>query len=226
MNETTATVPTPAQPVSFRNELLRKSIHLCSLSIPVAYVYLTRETMLTILVPLTVLTVGVDLLRSFNGAVFRMYRSIFGPILRNHEQTLGKVTLNGASWVFLSALACVLVFPKLITVTAFAILIISDTVGAIIGRRYGTRRYRDKSLEGSSAFVVSACIVVLCTPKVSYHWAEYLAGFVSTIVGAVAEVFSFDIIDDNFSIPIAIGFSLWAMYALFFPGFDVHILDS
>jgi dolichol kinase len=215
-----------AHHVSFRNELLRKSIHLCSLSIPIACAYWSRETMLTLLLPLTIVTIAVDLLRSFSRPVFDLYQTIFGTILRRHEQTPGKVTLNGASWVFLSALVCILIFPTLITITAFAILIISDTVAAIIGRRYGTKKYRDKTIQGSTAFVISACIVVLCTPKVAYHWTEYLIAAVSTIFGALAEVFSFDVIDDNFSIPIAIGLTLWAMYAIFLPGFNVHILGN
>ena len=217
---------TAPQVVSFRHELLRKSIHLCSISIPIAYSYLSRDTMLWVLIPLTAMTVAVDLLRSFSRPVFRLYTRMFGAILRKHEQSPQKVTLNGASYVFLSAAVCVFLFPKLITITAFAILIISDTTGAIIGRRYGTKKYRDKTIQGSTAFVVSAVIVILCTPKVSYLFGEYVIASVSAVVGAIAEVFSFDIIDDNFAIPIAIGFSLWALYLIFFPGLNVHILDS
>jgi dolichol kinase len=222
MKDQAAAAPAKTQHVSFRHELLRKSIHLCSLSFPIAYVYVSRDVMLAILLPLTVLTVAVDLLRSFSKPVFNLYQTVFGSILRGHEQTPGKITLNGASWVFLSAITCVLIFPKLITVTAFAILIISDTVGAIVGRRYGSRRFKDKSLEGTSAFIISAWIVVLCTPKVSYHWTEYLVGAIAAVFGAASEVFSYNIIDDNFAIPIAVGFALWAMYALFLPGFDIY----
>jgi dolichol kinase len=224
MNDPAAAAPAVVQRVSFRHELLRKSIHLCSLSIPVAFTYWSKDTMLSILLPMTAVTVIVDLLRSFYPPVFDLYQTIFGAILRHHEQTPGKVTLNGASWVLLTAVVCILVFPKLITVTAFAILIISDTVGAIVGRRYGTRKFNDKSLEGSTAFILSAWIVILCTPKVSYFWGEYLIAAVAAVIGALAEVFSYNIIDDNFAIPIAIGFAMWAMYALFLPGFNLHSL--
>lgn len=47
--------------ISYKQELIRKSIHLCSLSIPIAYSFLDKETALTILIPLTILAVSIDL---------------------------------------------------------------------------------------------------------------------------------------------------------------------
>lgn len=212
-------------PVDYQYELLRKGIHLCSLSIPVVYFFISRELTLSILIPMTVLFVVADLLRSFHPPTFALYRRIFGKMLRTHEQTLEKKTLNGATWVLISATFCVFVFPKLITITAFSILIISDTVAALVGRRFGTRRYRGKSLEGSTAFVISAALVVLLTPKVAHLPGEYLIGIVAGVVGAVAEVLSFGIIDDNFAIPVSIGATLWLLYALALPALNVYILD-
>jgi dolichol kinase len=145
-------------------------------------------------------------------------------MLRTHEKSATKKTLNGASWILLSAIVCILAFPKVIAVTAFAILIISDSSAAIIGRRFGTRRYRDKSLQGSIAFVISAWIVVLFTPKIGYLPGEYIAAGVAAIFGAVAEVFSFGIIDDNFAIPVSIGAVLWLSYLIFLPHLNVFLL--
>jgi dolichol kinase len=211
--------------VDYRNELLRKAIHLCSLSIPIAYAYLPRDIMLQLLLPLTALFVAGDLLRSVHPFFFKLYTNMFGAMLRRHEKSMQKKTLNGASWVLLSAVFCVLVFPRLITITAFAILIVSDTMAALIGRRFGTRRYRDKSLEGSLAFVLSAVVVILFTPKAAGLWMEYVLAAVAAVAGAGAEVLSFDIIDDNFAIPVAIGGALWLLYLVLLPGVNVHILD-
>lgn len=213
------------QHVSFQYELVRKGIHMMSLSIPVVYYFVSQSTMLFLLLPVTAAFVIGDLLRSFHQPSFALYQRVFGPMLRAHEKTPHKKTLNGASWVLLSAIFCVLVFPKLITITAFTILIISDTTAALIGRRFGTKKFNDKSLEGSTAFVVSAAIVILLTPKVQHGIAEYVIGMVSGVFGALAEVFSFDIIDDNFAIPVAIGVSLWVMYVLFLPELNVYLLD-
>lgn len=215
-----------AEHVSFEFELMRKGIHMMSLSIPVAYYFISKDLALMILVPMTLLFVVADVLRSFHEPSFRLYNRIFGRMLRPHEKTKEKKTLNGASWVLLSATFCVLVFPKVITITAFAILIVSDTVAALIGRRYGTRRFNDKSLEGSSAFVISAIIVILFTPKLQYAAAEYFIAIAAAVIGAIAEVLSFDIIDDNFAIPVAIGSAMWLMYVLFLPELNVYSLDS
>lgn len=214
------------QHVSFQYELVRKGIHMVSLSIPVLYYFISKPLALSILVPLTVLFVLADVLRSFHAPSFALYERIFGRMLRPHEKTLQKKTLNGASWVLISATFCVLVFPKLITITAFAILIISDTTAALVGRRFGTKKFNDKTLEGSSAFVFSAFIVILFTPKVAHAPAEYLIACISAIIGALAEVFSFDIIDDNFAIPVSIGAVLWLLYAIFLPEMNIHLLDS
>ncbi|MCZ7558182.1 MAG: dolichol kinase [Bacteroidia bacterium] len=212
--------------VSFRSELLRKSIHMTSLSIPVAYAMISKDLALLILIPMTAAFLIADVLRTFHAPSFRLYERIFGHMLRAHEKTQEKKTLNGATWVLISATFCVLVFPKLITITAFAILIISDTVAALIGRRFGTKKYRGKTLEGSSAFVLSAIIVILFTPKLTHSPGEYAIAIVSAVIGAIAEVFSFDIIDDNFAIPVAIGSALWLLYLVVFPELNVYSLDG
>ena len=56
--------------------------------------------------------------------------------------------------------------------------------------------------------------------------SDLLIAVIAGIVGAVAEVFSFDIIDDNFAIPVAIGAALWLMYALFLPELNIYLLDG
>ncbi|MBR9976032.1 MAG: dolichol kinase [Bacteroidetes bacterium] len=219
-------VEAAGQNVSFQYELIRKGIHMMSLSIPVGYYFISQSTALLILVPLMLAFLVGDLLRTFHQPSFELYQRVFGRMLRAHEKTQQKKTLNGATWVLLSAVFCVLVFPKLITITAFAILIISDTTAALIGRRFGTKKFNDKTLEGTSAFIVSAAIVILFTPKVQHIAAEYVIAMVSGIVGAVAEVFSFNIIDDNFAIPVAIGLAMWLMYALFLPELNIYLLDG
>jgi dolichol kinase len=218
--------PLPDEKVSFQWELMRKGIHLCSLSIPILYYYVPRSLALKVLIPGAAFFLGGDLLRLFHKPSFELYKRIFGRMLRTHEQLEHKRTFNGATWVLISALFCVLVFPKLIAITAFTILIISDTTAALVGRRFGTRKYRGKTLEGSTAFVASAAIVLLFTPKVAYLPAEFLIGVIAAIFGAIAEIFSFNVIDDNFAIPVTIGFTLWGMYLLFLPQLDVTVLDA
>jgi dolichol kinase len=112
--------------------------------------------------------------------------------------------------VILSALLCVLLFPKLITVTAFTILIISDASSALFGRAFGKHKFLDKSLEGSLAFVVSGWIVIALVPKALNHPAEYIAGAIGAVVGGIVEAASVRLrLDDNLSVPVSIGITMW-----------------
>jgi dolichol kinase len=95
--------------------------------------------------------------------VAKIFYTIFGFLLRQHEVDTGKKNLNGATYVLISALICVIIFPKIFFVTAFTILIISDSLAALIGRKFGRHKLFAKSLEGTLAFFISASIVILFT---------------------------------------------------------------
>ena len=207
--------------IDYRAEVIRKSIHLCSLSIPIIYYFISREEALLLLVPVTAAFLAVDLLRYYNAATAKIFYSVFGWLLRSHEHDGGGKRLNGATHVLISATLCVLVFPKLITITAFAVLIISDSAAALVGRRFGKRKFLSKSAEGSTAFFVSALIVIAATPKISTGAGEYPIAIVAAAIGTVVEALSFGI-DDNLSIPISIGTVMWVLYDLFYPSLNLH----
>jgi dolichol kinase len=208
--------------IEYRHELIRKAIHLCSLSIPVIYYFIPKSFALKLLAPITFSFLAVDLARLYIPSFAQLFYGVFGWLLRKKERTPSIKSLNGATNVLLSACLCVLIFPKVITVTAFAILIISDSTSALIGRRFGKRKFFDKSLEGSLAFVASALLVVIVTPKVAADWREYAIGFFAAAVGAVVEASS-SAIDDNISVPVSIGAVMWALYALLLPALDLYL---
>lgn len=208
--------PPQARQITFKGELIRKGIHLVSMSIPVMYFYVTRSTAIAILLPVTIFFLAVDMSRHYVPAVHHIVARLFDPILRPHERKSG--LLSGATYVFISALFCVLVFPKLITITAFSILIVSDASSALIGRRLGRHKFLDKSLEGSIAFVVTAFIVVLVTPKAgagSLFGIEFAIGAIAAVLGGIAEAGSASShLDDNLSVPLTVGFTMWGLYYL------------
>lgn len=208
---------------SYGAELARKAIHLCSLSIPIVYYYIPQTTALAILIPLTLIAAGSDYARFRFPAFGTFYSTYLGWLLRSHERDHDQKRFNGATYVLLSAVLCVLLFPKVITITAFAILIISDTLAALVGRKYGRRRFLSKSLEGAAAFLLSALVVVAFTPKILYLPGEYIIGVIGALVGTVVESASIAI-DDNLSIPLAIGAVMWLMYLVFLPSVDMYAL--
>ena len=203
--------------INYRDELVRKLIHLCSLSIPIIYYFIPRYNAIIILSIFTFIAIVLDLSRYFYPSIGKIFYSIFGFLLREHEVDHKKKNLNGATYVFISALLCVLIFPKVFFITAFCILIVSDSSAALIGRKFGKHRFLAKSFEGTLAFFISASIVVLFTPKIEYHTMEYIIGFISAAVGAIVENISFGFADDNLSIPISIGFTMWGLYLLLLP---------
>jgi dolichol kinase len=209
--------------IDFRSELIRKAIHLSSLSIPVIYYHITKELALQILVPLTVAFIVVDLARYYHQPIADWFYRWFGWLLRRHEQDEQRKRLNGATNVLIAATLCVLVFPKILVVTALGILIFSDSTSALIGRRFGKHRFLGKSLEGTFAFFVTAVLVVLVTPKVAGLTTEYLIGIVAAAVGTLTEAAPLHI-DDNLSVPIVICGTLWGLYALLLPSVNLFHL--
>lgn len=207
--------------IDYKDELLRKGIHLCSLSIPVIYYFITRELALSILVPLVIFSLVADLSRYYFPSFGNFFYKVFGFLLRDHEKDHLKKNLNGATYVLIAAAITVLIFPKVIAVSAFAILIVSDISAALVGRRFGKVKFLSKSLEGTLAFFVSACIVIIFAPKVEGLALEYLIGFTAAFVGAIAENISFGYADDNLTIPLSVGITMWVLYSILLPGLNL-----
>lgn len=203
--------------IDYQSELLRKAIHLCSLSIPVIYYFITRELALSILIPLTVFSLLIDLGRHYFKSLNVLVEKFFGFMLRKHERDSKKKNLNGATYVLISAVLTLLLFPKVFAVTAFAVLIIGDIAAALIGRKFGRTKFLFKSLEGTLAFFVFSCFVILLTPKITGNMTEFLIGFAAAAVGAIAENISGSWADDNLTIPLSIGITMWILYSVFLP---------
>lgn len=199
--------------ISYTQELLRKSIHLLSLGIPLIYSYVDKTTGLWLLLPVTTLFLATDILSHRNGWVRQWVMKYFGGMMRSHELRSDKFLLNGASYVLLSACLCVIIFPKIIAITAFTVLIISDICAALFGRKFGKHKFLDKSLEGTSAFIISAFIVVAIIGNLNHApWTFYASGMIASVAGGIIENISIRLrMDDNFSIPATIGVIMWIL---------------
>ncbi len=200
-----------SEDIPYSQEVIRKTVHLVSLSIPIIYIYVDQKLALFILLPMALIAVTLDVLSKKQGSLSeKIIIGLFGKMLRKHELNNKEVLLNGASWVLISAFLTVLVFPKIIAVVAFIILIISDISAALIGRKWGKTKLGTKSLEGTLAFMISGFLVVLV---IGYFFngdlIYYLAGFFGSIVGGFAELYAKELkLDDNLSIPIGVGITM------------------
>jgi dolichol kinase len=197
--------------IGFRQEVLRKSIHLLSLAIPIAYIFVDKLPAILILLPMAILAVILDILSKVNNRFRQIYIDLFGDMLRKHEKKKKKIILNGASWVLISAVIMVIVFPKIIVVTAFTILILSDISAALVGRKYGKHKLFNKTWEGTAAFIVTAFFVVLAygiifSAPISYYIFGFAGAIVSGLIEAASKVLK---LDDNLTIPISAGIIMW-----------------
>ncbi len=209
--------------IDYKDELVRKLIHLTSMLIPVIYYFIPKLDALVILGGLVIFAMTLDLSRYFSPQIAKVFYKMFGFLLRKHEIDNEKKNLNGATYVLISAFIGVFIFPKVIFIAAFSILIVGDSMAALIGRKYGKNKFIFKSLEGTLAFFISSCIVILFAPKIGFFPEEYLIGFIVAFIGAFTENISYKFVDDNLSIPFAVGFSLWLLYAIFLPGHELTL---
>jgi dolichol kinase len=213
--------------IPYVQEIARKSIHLTSLSIPIIYSFIDKELALWLLAPLAAFTLCVDAARYFFPGIRSLVASLFGKMMRQHELDENRFILSGATYVLLSAVGCVLFFPKVIAISAFSILIISDVASALIGRKFGTRRFLDKSFEGTMAFWVTAMAVIAWIGVINgAPTSFYLIGFFASLVGGVVEAASIRLkMDDNFSIPASIGLTMWLLLSAIDPAAYAEIVS-
>ena len=188
------------------------------------YYFVSKSTALTILIPLALVFGLSDVARIFHPRTRELYHKFFGWLLRKRERDDAGKSLNGATYVLLSACIFIWIFPKLIFITAFSILIISDTLAALVGRRFGRHPFLKKTLEGTAAFFLSALVVVACTPKAEGIATEYFIGAAAALIGATVEAW-LTFLDDNILIPLSVGAALWLLYILLLPAVNVYALD-
>ena len=207
--------------IDYKAELLRKSIHLISISIAVIYYFVTRELALTILIPLTTLSLILDLARYLSPAYKKYLYSIVGFMLREHEINSKKIILSGATYVLIAALVTVLFFPKAFVILGIAVLIFGDIFAALIGRKFGRHKFLFKSLEGTISFFIFGSLIMLLTPKIEGSLTEYLIGFAAVAVAAIIENVSNGWADDNLTVPLAVCGTMTILYSIFLPNLEL-----
>ena len=187
---------------SFRKELFRKAIHLSSLWIPAAIYFMPKIVLIPILL---VILIGNIVLEYGNFKKYSWARKSFGILffrtLRNKEMSREHFQFTGAIYVLLASLLCLCLFEKEIACIALTVMLISDCAAALVGRSIGKHKiYKNKTLEGTLAFFVSAIVINLL------FWQVYpftLASIGACLVATLAEVYEDKIeIDDNLSVPL------------------------
>ncbi|MDW8436410.1 MAG: SEC59/DGK1/VTE5 family protein [Chloroherpetonaceae bacterium] len=211
-----ATSDAAGEQIDYKNELARKAIHLASILIPIIYYHITKELALMLLVPMFLGFFLVDFLKMFVKPVANLYYKHFGAMLRPHELDPSQRNFNGATYVTLAAVLVVWLFPKIIAIASFAILILADTAAALVGRKFGKTKIGAKTLEGSVAFFALALLVVFVTPKLNP-----VVGLVIAVSATLAELYPIRLgnwtMDDNLAIPLVSAMAGLLCYLTFIP---------
>tara|TARA_Y100001978_G_scaffold69943_1_gene62849 strand:+ start:4912 stop:5505 length:594 start_codon:yes stop_codon:yes gene_type:complete len=183
---------------NYKNEILRKLIHLFDSVIPLSLFYISRENLLFILTPLTIIFIILDFSRHHITFLGKIYSTFFNIVTREIEQKRNNVT--GASYYLLGCLIVVYFFNDInIIISSLLIMSISDSFAALVGVKYGkTKIYGKKSLEGSFSFFIST-IIILYMFMNNLSTIEYI--YISLLITLV-ELFSFHRINDNLTIPV------------------------
>ena len=188
----------------FKNEIMRKLFHICTISIfPIIYIFLQKKQMLAIVLPIAILIIAADFYRHKIAFIDKIFHFCFGHILR--EKELEQNSWTGASFMAISAIITFTIFPKTIAICAFGILAISDCLAALVGKKMTSKEFFEKSVAGTTAFGVSAFIImIICGLFTHQGFAYYFFGafavFVTTIIEARPSFFN---LDDNLTIPLS-----------------------
>lgn len=181
--------------MSFKKELYRKSIHISTSIIPILYLFSSKSFTLEILIPIMVLFVLLDIMRFNVSFINRMYTTILKDIMRVKEEK----RFTGATNLLIASVVVILLYDKPIAVSGLLFLTVSDSVAALVGKRFGKIRIYDKTLEGSLAFLLTSIIIIILIKSIDFT-TGICGAFTATFVELTVTV-----MDDNLSIPLFSG---------------------
>ena len=195
--------------ISYWEEVKRKLIHLSSLWMPVAILFVDRQVMLWVFGGCLAGNLIVERLRSERVKwITPLYDRFFGRMLR-FEPRPGQWIISGGPYVFAAAFTVTLMVPAPVAAASMAVMLCGDTAAALIGRKFGKHpAVNGKSLEGCLAF----CLAGYAGAMVFTQGAFAVGMIPCVIAGMLAELFEKNThVDDNFAIPVvsALVWMLW-----------------
>jgi len=179
-------------------EVQRKSIHLATTIIPLAYISIIPQKEHIFLICL-ILSIGfllADILRMFWKTAEKYFKMIFSALLRENEL---KSDLTGATYLFIGMTLAAFLFPKEIAVLVMLFLSIADPSAAITGKLAPIKKIFNKSIGGFLGFLFCAIIIVIIVSGFSF------IGLIVAFAAAIVELLPLKI-NDNLTIPVVTGY--------------------
>ena len=208
-------------PISYWEEIKLKLIHLSSLLMVAATIFLPRifahGRWICSGILLFCLLITLILEHDYaNGGKYlgRLYGKLFKNMLRA-EVKPGQWIVSGGAPVLMAALLLNLIFPPLIAAASMAVMLTGDAAAALVGRKFGKHQLvNGKSLEGTLSFIAVGYIFLTIVGIVcGASGMFYILGAIGVIASSIVELFTKQIkIDDNFTIPLTVGIVLSLMF--------------
>jgi dolichol kinase len=202
------------QKIHIKNELLRKCIHVSYSSIAFIYLFFGWELTVILLSLGVFFMISLDIARAYSKSVRSIYMKVFGKVLRDNEVDNRKNLFTGGTYLVISTYIIILFFPMPVAVTSVFLITYSDSLAAIIGKRFGRIKIFYKTLEGSIAFFLSGLLIIFLTPKVTHDSFELQISIFSLIVTTIFEVLPVKI-DDNLYLPFIFSSVYFLLLKLF-----------
>ena len=207
--------PDPLAPLRadpWLTEARRKAIHLAFLILPLALLFEPlawprgRAEWSVVLIVAVVGAIAIDVLRVHERRVGRLFRTLLGGMLREHEHG----SLLGSTYLLLAALLAVELFPQGIAAAALGFTVMGDAFAAMVGRAWGRPRFFGKSIEGAVAGLL-ACLAWAAFMGLSGHlpWGVLLAG---AVVASLVEFLPIPL-DDNLGITLFAGYAMKLLWS-------------
>ncbi len=190
-----------------KQELLRKTIHLCSLLIPFGYKYwfgYDKPAALFWLAIVFAVFFAYEYLRRTKGKMGKLLNRWFGMVLRDHEKA---GSLAGSFHLLVASAVCILFFSGEVAFLSLSFLSLGDSLAALIGKKFGKIRLGAKSLEGSLACFLGCLALVYFFADRSFvasQWLFWTACSGGALAATIAELIP-GRFDDNLKMPIAAG---------------------
>jgi dolichol kinase len=186
-------------------EIKRQFIHSLGVLTIVPLVYLGKSLTSIFVASIVCFLVFWSFYRRSNRfGTGRLWYEKFERFIRDyerHHETHG-IPLRGAITFFVGALITIALFPEGFAVAAIAVLAIGDSVSTLIGTEFGKHKLffnRKKSWEGSLAFFIVSLLILM-------FFVDPLKALIYSLI--VTGVEGLPKIDDNLTIPIAVGLLL------------------
>lgn len=178
----------------------RRLFHACNgilLALVPPQLDLSRPTVMVVLAALFLVLLAGDVARLRLPRLNRLFFRAF-PALASPREADG---IASSTWYAAGGLLTWALFPAPIAVPAILVLGLADPAAGTVGRLWGRRRLGSGTVLGSLAF----CAVALA---VTAWFVDPLTALGAALVATAIEALPW-MLDDNFTVPLAVGGALW-----------------